>query len=454
MLAAFIIFIGMDLIDTTIINNILPKIAKSFDIEPVYLKFGISVYILVLGVFLLMSAWLAQKIGFKRTLILSGTGFALFSFLCGIAQTDIQFFIFRGFQGLFAAFSAPVASLAYLEYSSNNQHAAISLSSYSVLLAILGQVLGGVFAYISADSWRLAFYINVPLSMLAIAIVCIYFPKEAGIKSNNPFDYKGFILIGITVTALFAFSEVATFRAVPISLKILIACIAIVSCLLYIYLYKKIETPLINFNVFNNRPFLTVFLIIFISRLTTYWVFFAWPVILYYLSTLNMIYIATMSVYLMIGSVIGNMITKRISTTPNLKKTVTLSLMLMAIMLAVSPVFILHFSYPYFCGMAFCYGFALGLFQGSSNAALFATNDSDKRAHINTLKLSAGLISNSFSLVLFTVLYNIIRTVSIDLHWLAFFVDIVVKISIITAAIQLMLAAVMWYTHRKSLSSR
>ena len=77
LLAAFIIFIGMDLIDTTIINNILPKIAKSFDIEPVYLKFGISVYILVLGVFLLMSAWLAQKIGFKRTLILSGTGFAL-----------------------------------------------------------------------------------------------------------------------------------------------------------------------------------------------------------------------------------------------------------------------------------------------------------------------------------------------------------------------------------------
>ena len=445
LLTSFIIFIGMDLIDTTVINNILPKIAESFDIEPVYLKFGISIYILVLGVFLLMSAWLAQKVGFKRTLILSGTGFALFSFLCGTAQTDIEFFIFRGFQGLFAAFSAPVASLAYLEYSQDNQHAAISLSSYSVLLAILGQVLGGVFAYISADSWRLAFYINIPLSILAIVIVCIYFPKDAGIKPHKPFDYKGFILLGITVMALFAFSEVATFRAVPVSLKILIAFIAIVACLLYIYLYKKIDTPLINFGVFRNHSFLMVFLIIFISRLTTYWVFFAWPVILYYLSALNMIYIAIMSVYLMIGSVIGSMITKRISTQRNLKKAVALSLILMAITLSISPIFILHFSYSYFCSMAFCYGLALGLFQGSSNAALFATNNSEKRAHINTLKLSVGLISNSFSLVLFTILYNIIRTVSIELHWLDFFIDIVVKISLTAAAIQLMLAVIMWY---------
>ena len=104
---------GMDLIDITVMNNILPKIVQSIDTTPVHLKIGISIYMIVMGIFLPLSSWIAEKIGYKNTLIFAASGFGLFSLLSGLATFDVELFIFRGIQGLFAAFFTPVAGLAF-----------------------------------------------------------------------------------------------------------------------------------------------------------------------------------------------------------------------------------------------------------------------------------------------------------------------------------------------------
>ena len=92
-----IIIMGMDLIDTTLINNILPKMALTFHTTPVHLKLGISLYMMSIGMFLPMSSWLAEKIGYKKTLIIAASGFAVFSILSGISQTEMQFFTFLSY---------------------------------------------------------------------------------------------------------------------------------------------------------------------------------------------------------------------------------------------------------------------------------------------------------------------------------------------------------------------
>lgn len=137
---AIITIMGMDLIDTTVMNNILPKIAESLDTTPVHLKMGISIYMIVMGMFLPLSSWMAEKIGYKSTLIFAAAGFGLFSLLSGIATSDTELFIFRGIQGLFAAFSAPVAGLAYLKFSENMLEGTASLSNYTLIMAIAGQI--------------------------------------------------------------------------------------------------------------------------------------------------------------------------------------------------------------------------------------------------------------------------------------------------------------------------
>ena len=103
---------------------------------------------IIMGMFLPISSWLAEKIGYRNTLIFAASGFGLFSFLSGLATIDVELFVFRGMQGLFAAFSAPVAGLAYLKLSENMLEGTASLSNYTLIMAIAGQILGGIFAII------------------------------------------------------------------------------------------------------------------------------------------------------------------------------------------------------------------------------------------------------------------------------------------------------------------
>nr|WP_231138709.1 hypothetical protein [Francisella orientalis] len=77
---AIIIIMGMDLIDTTVMNNILPKIAESLHITPEFLKTGISIYMIVMGMFLPLSSWMAEKICFRYTLMFAASGLAYFHY--------------------------------------------------------------------------------------------------------------------------------------------------------------------------------------------------------------------------------------------------------------------------------------------------------------------------------------------------------------------------------------
>lgn len=158
---------------------------------------------IVMGMFLPLSSWMAEKIGYKSTLIFAASGFGLFSLLSGIATSDTELFIFRGIQGLFAAFSAPVAGLAYLKFSENMLEGTASLSNYTLIMAIAGQILGGVFASISAESWRLAFLMQVPFACFAVIAIYRHFPDEKHNNQNKKIDFVGLTLLGLSISTLF-----------------------------------------------------------------------------------------------------------------------------------------------------------------------------------------------------------------------------------------------------------
>ena len=54
----------MEFLDTTIINTAIPTIAKSFNQDPLLLKFAVTSYFLSLAIFTPISAWVADKLVF------------------------------------------------------------------------------------------------------------------------------------------------------------------------------------------------------------------------------------------------------------------------------------------------------------------------------------------------------------------------------------------------------
>ena len=440
-----VLIMGMDLIDTTLMNNILPKMAESFHVTPVHMKLGISIYMITIGMFLPASSWLAEKIGYKTTLIIAAIGFAIFSVLSGLSQTDNQLFVFRAFQGIFAAFSAPVASLAYLKFSENMVEGTASLSNYTLVLAILGQIIGGLFASISPESWRLAFFINGPLALIAIIFLFYFYPGETLHNKDKSFDISGFLLLGSAIALIFGFGEIVSLADIPLVLKIGIPVLALTALLFYKLIYKKIKDHIIDFAIYKNKAFLVIFLTSFVSRFTTYWVFFAWPIELYILSHLNTIYISIMSVCLMLGTIVSKHITKKLIYKFHFRKIMILGLILMAIMLVVTCSVNYYYNYYLFCFMVSCYGFALGVFQTSSNAALYASDSEEKLDSINTLKQSSNMIAGAFSISFFTIAYGAYKALAYHKHWEDVFFDAFYFVCFTTAGIQLLLCALIFF---------
>ncbi|MGQ4006418.1 MFS transporter [Francisellaceae bacterium CB300] len=442
---AIVIIMGMDLIDTTVMNNILPKISESLHTTPVKLKMGISIYMIIMGMFLPISSWLAEKIGYRNTLIFAASGFGLFSFLSGLATTDVELFAFRGMQGLFAAFSAPVAGLAYLKLSENMLEGTASLSNYTLIMAIAGQILGGIFASISAESWRLAFFMQVPFAGFAVIALYKYFPKEELCGVNKKFDFKGLVLIGLSISLLFILSEILL-KAMPTWIKLSLAVGVCICISIYACMYKHIKNPVIDFSIFKNKDFRIPFISNFICRLSTYWVFFAWPVVLYELSHLNTIYISIMSVFLMLGTILSKKITKKIVYQYGYKICMIFGLAGISTVMMISIVFDIHYNYIIFCIVSMAYGFALGMYQTSSNAVMYSVIDKSRLDTVNTLKSSGNMISSSFALTMFTLMYDLYHIYAVDHHWKKIFEHAYFSVVITTAVVQVIM--IIWIFFR------
>nr|WP_252988860.1 hypothetical protein [Francisella noatunensis] len=194
--------------------------------------------------------------------------------------------------------------LAYLKLSENMLEGTATLSNYTLIMAISGQIIGGIFASISPESWRLAFVMQVPFACFAVVAIYKYFPQQISNNQKQRIDFVGLCLLGFSISALFILSEILL-KDIDVSIKIYLGICVALSIFLYAITYRKIRNPIIDLSIFSNKNFTIAFVSNFLCRLTTYWVFFASPVVLYHLSHLNTIYISIMSVCLMIGTIVS-----------------------------------------------------------------------------------------------------------------------------------------------------
>ena len=196
----------MEMLDGTIIAVALPAMAESFATDPVILTIGITSYLLTLAVVIPASGWLADRFGVRTVFASAIIGFTFASLLCGISDSLSQFTAARVLQGACAALMSPVGRLAVLRATSKKDLVkAIALITWPALIApVIGPPLGGFIA--STWSWRLIFFVNLPIGLLGAIFVLLYVPNHRG-ESRRPFDSIGFVLTASSVASLVAAVE-------------------------------------------------------------------------------------------------------------------------------------------------------------------------------------------------------------------------------------------------------
>jgi EmrB/QacA subfamily drug resistance transporter len=189
----------MQQLDSTVITTALPQMAISLHTDPVRLSVAVTAYILSLAVFIPVSGWAADRFG-GRTVFRAAIGlFTLGSILCGLSGNTAELTAARVLQGLGGSMMVPVGRLVL--FRSIDKAALIGMMAYLQVPAQFGPVLGPpIGGFITTYfSWRWIFLINVPLGILGIVLVTIFFdnPKEDG--PPRPLDWLGFVLTGASL---------------------------------------------------------------------------------------------------------------------------------------------------------------------------------------------------------------------------------------------------------------
>ena len=190
----------LEVLDITIVNVAMPHMLGAFGATPDQITWVLTSYIVAAAVVMPLTGYLSSWLGRRRLLLLAITGFVVSSIACGMAWNLESMVFFRLAQGVFGAPLVPLSQAILLDAFPREKHGqALAIFGLGIMVApVIGPALGGWLT--EAYSWRMVFYINIPIGVLALVLSVGYLPQRA-IKEIRT-DWLGMGLLVVAVGAL------------------------------------------------------------------------------------------------------------------------------------------------------------------------------------------------------------------------------------------------------------
>ncbi len=254
MLATF-----MEVLDTSIASVALPYIAGSLSATNDEATWVLTSYLVANAVILPASTWFSLKFGRKRFLVTCIIIFTVSSFACGAATSLWMILLARAVQGAGGGALQPLSQSILLEsFPPDKRGMALAVFALGVVVApVLGPTLGGYLT--DTYSWRWAFYINIPIGILAVLMILRFIEDPPYIKNAKPGKIDG---IGLGLLAVWLGSlqiildkgqEDDWFGATWIRWTSALLLVTFVAFLIRELTHDK---PLVDLRVFRHRNFL------------------------------------------------------------------------------------------------------------------------------------------------------------------------------------------------------
>ncbi len=195
MVTATVLGSGMAALDATVVGIALPAIGRDFHAGVASVQWVVDAYTLTLAGLLLLGGTLGDSYGRRKMFVIGTVWFAVASLLCGLALNAPMLIAARALQGVGGALLTP-GSLAILQASFVRGDRSAAIGAWSGLGGVataIGPFLGGWL--IGAVSWRLVFFINLPLAVLVVAIAARHVPETRSPGPVPKLDVKGAVCI-------------------------------------------------------------------------------------------------------------------------------------------------------------------------------------------------------------------------------------------------------------------
>ena len=247
---------ALSALDVTIISTALPTIVGVLG--------GLELYPLVVAAFLLTATTtvpvygkLSDMFGRKPVFLIGAGTFILGSALCGLAWNMPSLIAFRALQGLGAGSIVPVSLTLIGDLFDVEERARIQGVFGSVwgVSSIIGPLVGG--AIVQFFDWRWAFFINVPVGILAMLLIFLYL-REPAIHTRQRVDFGGAITLtlgmGLVLIALQSGSRGGNWLS-PTTLLLWAAAFGLLA--LFVSFERRAPAPILSFDLIS-RPVIAI----------------------------------------------------------------------------------------------------------------------------------------------------------------------------------------------------
>jgi MFS transporter, DHA2 family, multidrug resistance protein len=243
-------------LDTTIANVSVPHIAGGLAVSPTQGTWAITSYAVADAISVPLTGWYSSRFGSVRWFLVSLTGFAIFSFLCGISSSLGMLVFFRVLQGFSGGPLMPLSQTLLLRIFPKEK-ATMGLAiwaSTTTAAPILGPILGG---WISDNwTWPWIFFINLPVVAICWFLVRSMISRYETPIQKRPIDYIGLVLLVVSVGAFQIMLDTGREHDwFGSSWIVLLAIIAVVGFGALIIWELTEKHPIVDIRVFRHRGF-------------------------------------------------------------------------------------------------------------------------------------------------------------------------------------------------------
>jgi EmrB/QacA subfamily drug resistance transporter len=276
----------MSIMDSTIVNVAIPTLRGVFGADIRDVQWVVTIYMITQAAVIPTAPYLVARFGSKRAYVGTLTAFLLGSVLCGFAWNVPSLVFFRLIQGIGGGILLPmVMILLYQAFPIEERGMASSAMGIPLMAApLFGPVLGGYL--VTAFGWQSAFFINVPLGILAIAIAQKVLPSTQPERQAR-FDGLGFLTVASGSVALL-YSVSAVTSGDTALRNILVGCGAVALLLIFVAVElikgQRGRAILLDLRRFRDRTFSFSTLALICQTFAVFGILFLIPI---YLQTLR-----------------------------------------------------------------------------------------------------------------------------------------------------------------------
>ncbi|MGE5416065.1 MAG: DHA2 family efflux MFS transporter permease subunit [Acidobacteriota bacterium] len=241
----------MAILDSSIVNVALPKLMSIFNSSPDDIEWILTAYMLTMGVVMPLTGFLGDTFGYKRVYIFALMCFVAGSALCGMSWSVNSMIVARIIQALGGGIMQPLGmAIIYQSFPRSKMGMVLGFWGIAAMAApAIGPTLGGYL--VDYISWRIIFYINVPIGLLNVVLAGMIL-KETPLIRGKSLDIIGLITSSVGLFCLLLGLSKGTVEGWTSPYIMSLFAIAIVSLVVFVINELNHPDPILELRIFKN----------------------------------------------------------------------------------------------------------------------------------------------------------------------------------------------------------